>query len=209
VAGGEPCESERALTVGGSAEVGIGVFDGFDYVALGHLHGRQSFAGGRVRYSGSPVAYSFSERAHVKGAWMVDIAPDGAVSVESVDLPVPRPLAVIRGTLADLLESAEHTAAEHAWVQAVLTEPVLPPEAMSRLRRRFPHALCLAHEPAPIAAGSRVATYTERVRNRSDLDLALDFVEHVTGLAASNEEQADLEAALTAAGATGSPGEAA
>src|SRR5688500_6287532 len=63
VAGGRGCDSERMLSVGGSAEVGVDAFDGFDYVALGHLHGRQVFGSGRLRYSGSPLAYSFSERS--------------------------------------------------------------------------------------------------------------------------------------------------
>jgi exonuclease SbcD len=61
-AGGRPSDSERTLAVGGSALVPLRCFDGFDYVALGHLHGRQILGEGRVRYSGSPVPYSFSER---------------------------------------------------------------------------------------------------------------------------------------------------
>ncbi|HUS62417.1 MAG TPA: exonuclease subunit SbcD, partial [Acidimicrobiales bacterium] len=80
VAGGAACSSEKALVVGGSAEVGVGAFRGFDYVALGHLHGRQTFGDGRVRYSGSPLAYSFDEASHIKGAWIVDLAADGVRS---------------------------------------------------------------------------------------------------------------------------------
>jgi exonuclease SbcD len=197
VAGGQSCDSERPLTVGGSAEVSLGAFDGFDYAALGHLHGRQVLADGRVRYAGSPLAYSFSERSHVKGAWLVDVAVDGAVTVEAVDLPVPRPLAVVEGTLDALLESTAFTQAEHAWVHVVLTDPVLPSEAMARLRRRFPHAVTLVHEP-PIDLREQAGGYAERVRGRTDLELAADFVEHVTGAPADADERADLAAAMTA-----------
>jgi DNA repair protein SbcD/Mre11 len=195
VAGGRSCDSERMLSVGGSAEVGVDAFDGFDYVALGHLHGRQVFGDGRLRYSGSPLAYSFSERAHVKSAWLADVLPDGTVRVDPVDLPVPRPLAVVEGTLDDLLASPAHAAAEGCWVHAVLTDPVLPSEAMARLRARFPHALTLVHRPpegTPVSAGG----YAERVRGRSDLDLTLDFVEHVTGARPDDDERSDLMAAI-------------
>ena len=65
------------------------VFAGADYVALGHLHGRQRVRDG-VRYSGSPVALSFSEAAHTKGSWLVDLSESG-VTVEAVDAPVERP----------------------------------------------------------------------------------------------------------------------
>lgn len=90
VAGGEPSDSERDITVGGVAAVPAGVFDGVDYVALGHLHGSQVITD-RVRYSGSPLAYSFSEATHRKSMWLVDLAADGAVTAERVDCPVPRP----------------------------------------------------------------------------------------------------------------------
>ncbi len=76
------------------------VFDGVDYVALGHLHGRQTLTD-TVRYSGSPLAYSFSEADQRKGSWLVDLDADGLVTTEFVDAPVPRPLARLRGTLDD------------------------------------------------------------------------------------------------------------
>jgi exonuclease SbcD len=199
VAGGASCDSERPLTVGGSAEVSLGALAGFDYVALGHLHGRQVLADGRVRYAGSLLPYSFSERAHTKGAWLLDMAVDGSATVEAVDLPAPRPLAVLSGTLEELLSSRAHADAERAWVHAVLTDPVLPPEAMARLRARFPHAVTLVHEP-PIDLRDRTA-YAERVKGRTDLELALDFVEHVTGAGAEPDEEADLVAAMTAVAA--------
>ncbi len=103
VTGGAVSDSERDITVGGVASVPVAVFDGVDYAALGHLHGCQTLTE-RVRYSGSPLAYSFSEADHRKSSWIVDLDADGAVHAERVDCPVPRPLARIRGPLEQLLD---------------------------------------------------------------------------------------------------------
>ena len=187
-AGGTPCDSERVLRVGGADRVSLGCFDGFDYVALGHLHGRQIFGDGRMRYSGSPLAYSFSEREQRKGVWLVDIAQDGSVRCEGIDLPVGRSLAVVRGNLAELLTSDRFSPAEECWVQATLTDPVLPRDAMGRLRERFKWAAYLLHEP-PVQA-TTTQTYRERVAGRDDLALMADFVAHVTGAAPAADELA-------------------
>lgn len=195
VAGGTPCDSERVLAVGGSDRIPLRCFESFDYVALGHLHGRQVFDGGRVRYAGSPLAYSFSERAQRKGVWLIDLPPTGTPRVEPVDLPVPRGLATVRGDLDDLLRDPRHSAAERCWVAVTLTDPVLPREAMARLRRRFPHALTLTHEP-PSGSGDGLFSYTERVRGRDDLALVDGFVAHVTGRCLSSDERDDCADAL-------------
>ena len=186
-AGGKECDSERVLRVGGADRVPLGCFSGFDYVALGHLHGRQTFADGRMRYSGSPLAYSFSERHHRKGVDLVDIDADGGLRVETIDLPVQRGLAVIRGTLDQLLAGERFAEAQDCWVQATLTDPVLPRDAMGRLRERFKWAASLLHEPPASAAAVR--SYRDRVAGRGDLELVSDFVAHVTG---SAPPEADL-----------------
>lgn len=179
VTGGEPSDSERDISVGGVSHVPVSVFDGVDYVALGHLHGRQRLTE-RVRYSGSPLAYSFSEARHRKGSWLVDIGAAGVKEINFIDAPVPRPLARLRGRLDDLLTAASYDRYHEHWVQATLTDPVRPPAAMERLRRRFPHTLVLAFEPDG-AAERTSATWTERVMERSELDVAFDFVREVGG----------------------------
>src|SRR4051794_24258577 len=146
VAGGEVSDSERDISVGGVSIVPASVFEGFDYVALGHLHGRQSVTGS-VRYSGSPLAYSFSEAGHVKGSWLVDLDARGRVTAEFAEAPVPRRLVRLTGTLEDLLGDRRHTVAEDAWVQATLTDAVRPARAMARLQERFPHTVALAFTP--------------------------------------------------------------
>lgn len=186
-AGGEPCDSERVLRVGGSDRVSLGCFDGFDYVALGHLHGRQVFGDGRMRYAGSPLPYSFSERDQRKGVEIVDLAADGTVTVQTVPLTSHRGLAAVHGTLDELLSSARWDDVEDHWIAAELTDQLLPRDAMSRLRARFPFAVRLEHAP-PVRPGSTPSSYRERVAGRDDLTLVTEFVEHVTGALPDDED---------------------
>ncbi|WP_137990688.1 exonuclease SbcCD subunit D [Streptomyces vilmorinianum] len=180
VAGGEPSDSERDITVGGVAAVPAGVFDGVDYVALGHLHGSQTVTP-RVRYSGSPLAYSFSETDHRKSMWLIDLGPAGEIeAAERVDCPVPRPLARIKGRLDDLLADPALVRHERSWIEATLTDPVRPAEPMARLTARFPHTLHLVFEPERTESDP-LASYAQRLRDRSDRQIAEDFVAHVRG----------------------------
>ncbi|MEU2789940.1 exonuclease SbcCD subunit D [Streptomyces sp. NPDC007100] len=195
VTGGAPSDSERDITVGGVESVPASVFDGVDYVALGHLHGCQTITD-RVRYSGSPLAYSFSEERHRKSMWLVDLDAAGAVTAERLDCPVPRALARIRGKLDDLLADPALAVHEEAWVEATLTDTARPHEPMARLAKRFPHVLSLAFEPEE-GAGRSLASYAQRLRGRSDQEIAEDFVEHVrTGRAVDEEERAVLRSAI-------------
>ncbi|MFD7661190.1 exonuclease SbcCD subunit D [Streptomyces sp. NPDC059788] len=195
VTGGAPSDSERDITVGGVESVPAAVFDGVDYAALGHLHGCQAITD-RVRYSGSPLAYSFSEERHRKSMWLVDLDAAGTVTAERLDCPVPRPLARIRGKLDDLLADPALSAHEEAWVEATLTDTARPPEPMARLAGRFPHILGLAFEPEESAART-LASYAQRLRGRSDQEIAEDFVAHVrAGRSVDDEERAVLRSAL-------------
>ncbi|MFB6815725.1 exonuclease SbcCD subunit D [Streptomyces sp. NPDC056347] len=187
VAGGEPSDSERDITVGGVAAVPAGVFDGVDYVALGHLHGSQTLTE-RVRYSGSPLAYSFSEAAHRKTMWLIELDAMGAVTAERVGCPVPRPLARLRGHLDRLLDDPALERHRESWVEATLTDPVRPDEPMARLAERFPHTLSLVFEPDR-APEDPHASYAQRLRGRDDQQIAEDFVAHVRGGAAADEQE--------------------
>ncbi|MGY0022375.1 exonuclease SbcCD subunit D [Streptomyces sp. cg35] len=196
VTGGAPSDSERDITVGGVAAVPAGVFDGVDYVALGHLHGSQVISE-RVRYSGSPLPYSFSEADHRKSMWLVDLDEAGAVTAERIDCPVPRALARVRGDLADLLADPDLTVHEESWVEATLTDAVRPDDPMARLTDRFPHTLSLLFEPR--RADTRPdATYAERLKGRDDHEIAEDFVTHVRGAGPDDDERAVLRDAFDA-----------
>jgi exonuclease SbcD len=194
VAGAQPSDSERDISVGGISIVPTSTFTGIDYVALGHLHGRQVL-GPHVRYSGSPLAYSFSESGHTKGCWLVDLGAEGLPAAEFVDAPVPRPLARLSGTLQALLSDPAHARAETAWVQATITDAQRPVQAMERLRVRFPHALELAFTPAGARAERRRRATGP---NRPGHEVAADFVREMRGAPATAAERSLLVAAFDA-----------
>ncbi|WP_406313548.1 exonuclease SbcCD subunit D [Streptosporangium sp. NBC_01639] len=194
VTGGQASDSERDISVGGVAHVPVSAFDGVDYVALGHLHGRQRMTE-TVRYSGSPIAYSFSEAGQLKGSWLVELGPAGQVTAEFAEAPVPRPVHRLRGRLDDLLSSAEHTPYESHWLQVTLTDPIRPKGAMERLRSRFEHTLTLFFEPE---GGIRETVARPKLAGRPELDVTLDFVREVRGEAADADEIRLIQEAVEA-----------
>ena len=193
VAGGEASDSERDISVGGVGRVPAALFGGFGYVALGHLHGQQTL-GPTLRYSGSPLPYSFSEARHAKGSWLVELNAGGAVRAERVPAPPFRALNVVTGRLADLLTSAAYGRCEGDFLSVVLTDTSRPEGAMEKLRMRFPHILVLAFEPEGAAADTR--SYRARVAGRDDLTVATEFVAHVRNSPATPGERQLLAAAL-------------
>ena len=193
VAGGEASDSERDISVGGVGRVPATLFGGFAYVALGHLHGQQTL-GPTLRYSGSPLPYSFSEARHAKGSWLVELTAGGAVRAERVPAPLFRALNVVTGRLADLLTSAAYGRYEGDFLSVVLTDTSRPEGAMEKLRMRFPHILVLAFEPEGAAADTR--SYRARVAGRDDLTVATEFVAHVRNSPATPGERQLLADAL-------------
>jgi len=190
VAGG----SERSIAVGGVESVTAEVFDGVDYVALGHLHRPQQLTD-RIRYSGSPMPYSFSEAGHRKGAWLIELSATGAVNGVRLELPAVRPIATVRGLLAEIISTRTDLA--DAYLSVELTDPVRPLDPMRRLREVLPHTLVVQWLPAdrtasglpdPIPVGGR----------RGDLDIVVDFVRTSRGSPATGRELALLDAAVTA-----------
>lgn len=137
---------EREVRQGGIDMVPLSVFDGPDYVALGHIHGRQALSE-RVRYAGAPLHYSFGEQRKPRGSWLIDLAADGAVSAEWLDLPVPRRLVTLTGAFDELFAPA--LVAQHAddWVHAVYTDALPQTEPMRRLREAYPFCALVQHEP--------------------------------------------------------------
>jgi DNA repair protein SbcD/Mre11 len=193
VTGGAASESERDITVGGVGQVPAELFDGFSYVALGHLHGQQTLTE-HMRYSGSPLPYSFSEANHHKGSWLVELDAAGLVRTERVPAPVYRKLSVMRGTLDALLTEAEYNKHEDDFLSVTLTDTVRPEAAMDRLRTRFPHVLVLAFDPEGAVRDTR--SYGERTKGRTDVQVAAEFVSHVRGAPPSHNEERLLASAF-------------
>ncbi|WP_199745369.1 exonuclease SbcCD subunit D [Amycolatopsis sp. WAC 04182] len=198
VTGGEPTESERTIAVGGVEQVPGSVFDGVDYVALGHLHGPQTLAE-HLRYSGSPLAYSFSETRQRKSVWLVELGADGLAEVRRHELPVPRHLAMLRGELADLLADPEHDGLTEHFLSFTVTDRVRPIDAMRKLRERFPYAVHMDWQPEGGHDGAALK-YAEAVRGRSDVEITRSFLEDCRGSAPSESEERLVLAALGAAG---------
>jgi len=200
VAGGESSDSERELSVGQVDRVGVEAFAGFDYVALGHLHGSQQLDGPRLAYSGTPLPYSFSEERQRKSVRIVELAADGTPAVEVVPLEVGRRLRTLEGTLAELCADPAFESARQARVRAILTDETLPLQAMARLRERFPHAVELRHQP-PVVDHAAAAERSLRIRDaRSPLELAGRFFADQQGRPATAAEQELLRLALERCG---------
>jgi DNA repair protein SbcD/Mre11 len=195
VTGGAASESERDITVGGVGQVPAELFGGFSYVALGHLHGPQTLAG-HLRYSGSPLPYSFSEASHRKGSWLVELDGTGTVKAERVPAPVYRRMSVLRGRLAELLGSPAYAGHEDDFVSVTLTDPSRPEGAMDALRTRFPHVLVLTFEPEGAVPDGR--GYQARIAGRDDLAIAAEFVRHVRNDPATEGETQLLSQAFEA-----------
>ncbi|MCU0282292.1 MAG: exonuclease subunit SbcD [Candidatus Nanopelagicales bacterium] len=186
----ETSESERDLRVGGVEVVPTDVFDGMTYTALGHLHGPQEprAGAGVVRYCGSPLRYSFSEAQHAKSVTVVELGADGVAGVRAVDVPQPRPMAVLRGSLAELVGDGAHTLHEGSWVRAEVTDAVRPDGMYDALRGRFPHLLCAHHLPpgglamgAPEVAGRTdpLEVLAQFLRDATNTDDELAIAEHL------------------------------
>jgi exonuclease SbcD len=189
VGGGVPSDSERDICVGGVDLVPAPVFDGVDYVALGHLHRPQTLTE-RLRYSGSPLAYSFGEAGQEKQVWLVDLDATGLAGVRALALPTPRPLTVLTGTLDELLADPAHRAVEEHFVSARLTDDVRPADPMRQLQTRFPR--CVHLEWTGGTRGGDGRSYQERLRGRSDLEVAGEFVTHVRNGAGMSDAERDL-----------------
>jgi len=188
-AGVEPTPGlERDIQQGGLDVVSLSAFDGPDYVALGHIHGRQRLSE-RVRYAGAPLHYSFGEGDKPRGSWLVELDAGGLASVEWLALPVPRRLATMRGTFAELLADARFAEHEDAWVSAEYTDATPELDAMRRLQERFPWCARVEHRPAE-RRGADELTYARRVRAaRSEAELVDAFLVHVReGEGASGRE---------------------
>ena len=173
VVGGQESESERQLSIGGTGAVPASLFDAFGYVALGHLHRPQEMGDGRLVYSGTPMAYSFSEE-HAKSVRILTVEK-GKISSELVPSTSGRAVITIEGTMSDLLTSSAFASASDLFVRARVTDANFQVGAMDRLRGRFPHILEM--EQTSIAAqGQLDAERLKELTRRSDEEVVDEYV---------------------------------
>jgi exonuclease SbcD len=140
VSGGTTSESERVLVVGGTGEVSASLFGSFSYTALGHLHRPQDVGSPTVRYSGTPLAYSFSEE-HPKSVTVIDMDPDGATTIAEIPVSVGRSVRTLTGTIDELLDPTRHPDAHSCIVRAVVTDRETVLDAKARLAQIYRHVV--------------------------------------------------------------------
>ena len=177
VTGAARCDSED-ISVGGTDNVDAGVFAPFDYVALGHIHGPQNVGDRRIRYCGTPLKYSFSERDHVKSVTVVELGEKGDLKVRTVPLTPLHDLRQIRGTYEELTlrTNYEGTVTED-YLRVILTDEQDVPDAMARLRTVYPNLMRLEYDNARTRAGETILPEEEMVRRKTALELFSDFFE--------------------------------
>ena len=197
ITGSEESDSERSIQVGGSDNVAATVFEGFDYVALGHLH-RPQQVNGKIRYSGSPVPLSYSEvgSGPPKSVTVLEMEADGSFEQEQVEIPQLVGMARIRGSLEELLDSREFNAAEEHWLEVTLTDKVRPEQPMDRLRTRFPNVVSLRFESPITSTAEGEAEELTRIAEADPAKLVGSFLEAVRGSGPSPEEEELVTGAL-------------
>ncbi len=152
VMGGEVGGSERTLSVGGSEQVSPHVFKNFYYTALGHLHGPQRMGADRIRYSGSPLKYSFDEHAQKKSFTIIDMDINGKVDISTIPVEAKRDVVILEGYFEDLLNNtALQTKHKDDYVQARLLDTMPIMDGMAKLRQVY-------HRCMTIELAGRIAT---------------------------------------------------
>lgn len=190
-AAGSPSDSERNINVGGAFTVPLSIFDGFDYVALGHLHGKQKLSE-TVRYSGSPIAYSFSEEKHRKGAWLIEIDETGVKTVEEYLWGSGINLATLSGTLEELTTTENKLKYADTICRITLTDLQRPPQALEKLGATFPFIAELYFKPAgTVTTEEKAHRITEQARPL--IEVCDDFYTYVLGRELAPTERADLK----------------
>jgi exonuclease SbcD len=162
VAGCSQTESERPLSVGGADQIGGACFEGFNYVALGHLHRPQSAGAPNVHYAGSPLKYSFSETNHRKSVSLVDMNSEGDCEIETVPISPRRDVREIRGLLGDLLSSPGSGNPED-YIKAVVEDSGVILDAMGKLREVYPNVL-LIERPALMGDGRSASASRDQLK---------------------------------------------
>ncbi len=196
-AGGNTSDSERPLSVGGSDQVSPKNFEGFNYVALGHLH-RPQKVGNNGAYSGSLLKYSFSEASHTKSVSLVEIDDKGAFTRTEQHLSTKRDVRIVESEFDDLLQTDREPPSED-YVLARLTDRGALRDPLARLRDKFPNILGV-ERPALFSASGQNQSQSAETLKRTDEDLFASFFQDVTGEPLTNDERNALQQTLESLG---------
>ena len=185
-------DSERTL-VGGAEQVPTELFDGFNYVALGHLHQRQRVSEDHIRYAGSPMKYSFSEHRHTKSFYVVDMDAEGACTVEPVRFTPPRDLRCIEGDFHEILDRGTRDPDADDYLKITLTNRGPVTDAMARLREVYPNCLQIEFPRVEIDADDDLVPPSD---DDSPTDIFREFYRYATGTHLDDEDHPILDTAL-------------
>ena len=194
VTGAQKSDSEE-ISVGGTDNVDSSAFDGFDYVALGHIHSPQNVGSEKIRYCGTPLKYSFSEAAQEKSVTVVDFGKKGDITVRTVPLEPMHDMRVVRGGF-DYICSKECSSQGDSkdYIHAVLTDEEDIPEAMGRLRGVYPNIMSLEYDNRRTRS-SHGSIETADADNRLPIELFEEFYKLANG-GEMSEQQRELVQSL-------------
>ena len=188
VTGAERCESEE-ISVGGSDNVDASVFEGFDYVALGHIHGAQNIGSERIRYCGTPLKYSFSEANHKKSVTIVELGEKPSLTVRTIPLKPMRDMVNLRGSYDELVSRAfyESTSYRDDYTRITLTDEQDIPDAMAKLRVIYNRLMKLDYDNSRTRGGVLQEEIKE-IETKTPLQLFEDFYEKQNGVPMTREQ---------------------
>ena len=187
VTGAITSESEE-ISVGGSENVDGSVFDGFDYVALGHIHRPQQICRETLRYCGTPLKYSFSEASHTKSVTVVDMDGKGEIKITELPLAPLRDMREVRGTYNEIMNRNSYRGTNtEDYIHIVLTDEQDEPDAMAKLRNIYPNLMRLEYDNRRTQAVSSLETVASTDK-KTPSELFGDLFEMQNGQP-MNEEQ--------------------
>jgi exonuclease SbcD len=194
------CDSET-VSVGGLDSVDVSAFAGFDYVALGHLHGPQQIGRPSVRYAGSPLKYSFSEARQKKSVTVVDLGEKGKLELTRIPLTPLRDMREIRGPIAALTapETTEGTNRED-YIRAVLTDEREVADAAGKLRAVYPNLMRIDFENRRMETENAGTAAAGDPSRRTPMQLFDEFYRDRNGSPMSAKERKILEEIMEEAG---------
>ena len=193
VTGALRSESED-LSVGGSDNVDVSVFDGFDYVALGHIHSPQNCTSERVRYCGTPLKYSFSEVKDKKSVTIVELANKGNLTIRTVPLDPMRDMVEIKGKYDDIMLKSfyENTTYQEDYVHITLTDEEDIVDAIGKLRTVYHNLMKLDYDNRRTRSVAQMDGAVD-VETKTPIELFSDFYELQNNQPMSDEQKAFVE----------------
>jgi len=187
--GVEPETSEsEAIRVGGLDNIDVSAFDRFDYVALGHIHRPQKIGRETVRYSGTPLKYSFSECNHKKSVTMVDFGEKGDIKIDFLPLNPLKDMVILKDKLENLLTKEEYTKHSNDYIAAIITDEEDLFDPIGQLRSVYKNTLQIEIENTKSQYVDHDLVYSGDIKEKDPLDLFKEFY-----YMQNNEEMTDIQ----------------